>query len=77
MFDAKLNTIACQMTFRDVDVDIFTFNRVYNFIFNDDLTLDAKYGGKFKLLNVRKTITQEDGMNHMNCTVVATFAKMS
>lgn len=77
MFDAKLNTIACQMTFRDVDVDIFTFNRVYNFIFNDDLTLDAKYGGKFKLLNVRKTITQEDGMNPMNCTVVATFAKMN
>ena len=72
----KLKQVQCNMQFRDVDIDIFKFNRVYHFIFNDDSIIDSKYGGDFKLVTVVKSLTQGDGRNPMTSIVNCVFEKI-
>ena len=72
----KLKQVQCNMQFRDVDIDIFKFNRVYHFIFNDDSIIDSKYGGDFKLVTVVKSLTKGDGRNPMTSIVNCVFAKI-
>ena len=73
----KLRQVQCNMQFRDVDIDIFKFNRIYHIIFNDDVIIDSKYGGDFKLVSARKTIVQGDGRNPMTTSVSCIFAKIN
>ena len=75
-FKIKLGIFQCNTQFRDVDIDIFKYNRVYTIIFNDDSIIDAKYGGKFKLLIATKSISQVPGNNPMNSYVNSTYAKV-
>lgn len=72
----KLKQVQCNMQFRDVDIDIFKFNRIYHIIFNDDSIIDGKYGGDFKLISAKKSLVQGDGRNPMTSLVNCVFAKI-
>lgn len=76
VFQTKLGIIQCSMQLRDVNIDIFKYNRLYHIIFNDDSIIDAKYGGTFKLINATKTLSQGQVKNPMTSYVNCVFAKV-
>ena len=76
VFQTKLGMIQCSMQLRDVNIDIFKYNRLYHIIFNDDSIIDAKYGGTFKLINATKTLSQGQVKNPMTSYVNCVFAKV-
>jgi hypothetical protein len=49
IFNLSSQTLVVQILLRGVDVSILTFNRSYKLIFKDDIILDGRYGGWYRL----------------------------
>lgn len=74
--NAKLLVNTFTMSFRDVDIDVFKYNRLYRMNINENVNLDVRFGGTYKMLTAEKIITRENGNREMNSKVSATFAKL-
>jgi hypothetical protein len=56
VFHMASQALVIQILLRNIDMSILTFNRSYKLVFKDDLTIDERYGGMYRLYTVSQFI---------------------